>query len=132
MFSLRSCLLKDRLRFKPLRTLSPSKPYAGIPWFTKIASTWNEMEVFPAPDKPVSHTVQPRKPRMQPIACPRFARDTWCACSDTFEHVCKKRHINFLIINSYDYRNILHCRERHIHSELVKLHIKTLGYTLRS
>lgn len=46
--------------------LSPSKPYAGIPRDTKNASNANAIDVLPAPDRPVNHTVQPRKPRHNP------------------------------------------------------------------
>jgi hypothetical protein len=37
---------------RPLLTLSPSSPYAGIPRETKKASNSNAIDVFPAPDKP--------------------------------------------------------------------------------
>lgn len=70
--------------FKPVRTLSPSKPYAGMPRDTRNASNSNAIEVFPAPLNPVNQTVQPRKPLHKPIFRPRISLVVKCFCSVTF------------------------------------------------
>lgn len=92
MFSSRSVWLNPRFLFKPVRTLSPSSPYAGMPRDTRNASSSKAIEVFPAPENPVSQTVQPRKPLHRPKFWPRKARVTWCFCSVTFVATC--RHWN--------------------------------------
>lgn len=68
--------MNPRLQFSPVLTLSPSRPYAAIPRSTKIASTLKAIDVLPAPDKPVSQTVQPRNPLTLPSLSPLFPRET--------------------------------------------------------
>lgn len=52
MFSSRSSLLKPKFLFSPVRTLSPSKPYADKPRDTRMDSNSKAIDVLPAPDKP--------------------------------------------------------------------------------
>jgi hypothetical protein len=40
-------------------------------------------------NKPVNHTVHPRKPRRFPRIWPLLSRDTWCFCSVTFVATCR-------------------------------------------
>lgn len=54
MFSSRSSLLNPRSLFSPVRILSPSRPYAGIPRDINQASSSNDIDVLPAPDSPVN------------------------------------------------------------------------------
>lgn len=89
IFSSRSAWLNPRFLFSPVRMLSPSRPYAGMPRDTRNASNSKAIEVFPAPEKPVNQTVHPRKPRHRPRFWPRRARVTWCFCSVTFVATCR-------------------------------------------
>lgn len=52
IFSSRSDGEKPKFLFNPVRILSPSKPYAGIPRDTKYASSSNAIDVLPAPLRP--------------------------------------------------------------------------------
>lgn len=48
--------------------------YSKLTLSISNASVLKAMDVLPAPDKPVNHTVHPRNPEML-YASPRFARD---------------------------------------------------------
>jgi hypothetical protein len=52
IFSSRSSGEKPRFLLSPVRMLSPSRLYAGIPLPTRYSSRANDIVVFPAPDKP--------------------------------------------------------------------------------
>lgn len=77
IFSSLSSIENPRFLLSPVRMLSPSRPYAGMPLDTRKASSSKDTEVFPAPDSPVNQTVHPRKPRSLPRIWPRLSRDTW-------------------------------------------------------
>ena len=58
MFSSLSWGVKLRFLLRPVRMLSPSSEYEGMPWLTRYSSRANEMVVLPAPDRPICQTAR--------------------------------------------------------------------------
>lgn len=81
--------LNPRFLLSPVRMLSPSRPYAGIPFDTRYASNSKAIDVLPAPLYPVNQMVQPRNPRHVPKFCPRYSLVILCFCSVTFVATCR-------------------------------------------
>ena len=79
MFSSLSSCVKPRFLLSPVRILSPSKLYAGIPWLTRYSSRAKEMVVLPAPERPVNQTVHPLNPALVPRTLPLLSRETLCS-----------------------------------------------------
>jgi hypothetical protein len=60
MFVMRSSRLKPRPMERFVRTMSPSRTSTRRPLFRSSFSTISPMVVFPDPERPVNHTVNPR------------------------------------------------------------------------